>query len=216
MNWFLVILFAFAAAVCALLCYLAPRAKKGKLTAVTTAAQGFAAVITGIGIIFAGSLYVYEKQWSPRFAVAISADTQGNSQNQAGKPTAILQTIVSITNQSRTSQIVGGYEIGVVGLRVMSTSQPDQFGDLPSEVIQDFISKRFKIIGPGETDLAYAEAVVPCDWQLIRLIVKVPQPPFTIETPPEKRTLYQRKLLVSTRQACASAASEGPPPDQSL
>jgi hypothetical protein len=208
MNWFLVlILLALVLLVCAVLWGLAPRTKKEKLTAASTAAQGFAAVATAVGIIVAGALYIFEKQWSPRFAVAISADAQANSQDQGGKTTAILQTIVTITNQSRTAQSVDGFEVGVVGLRVMSTSQPDQFGDLPSEVIQDFVSRRSKIIGPGETDLAYAEAVVPCDWKLIRLIVKVPQPPFTIDTPPEKRTLYQRKLLVSTRQACADAAS---------
>jgi len=202
MSWFLINVFSLVAAVCLVLWLVAPRVKAATLNASSTAAQGLAAVATAIGIITAGSLYIFERQWSPRFEVGVTADVQANAQVQGAKQTATLQTIVSITNQSRTTQNVGGYEIGVVGIRADANSKADQFGDLPGEVIDDQVNKRTKIISTGETDLAYAETIVPCDWNVVRLVVKVPQPPFTILTPPDKRTLYQRKLLVSTKPAC--------------
>lgn len=179
----------------------APLINSKRLETAETAARVAASLVTAVGIVTAGVLYVLEREWSPRFAVDVSTQTYSV---RGDNDTAVVQATVAITNQGRTSQHINNIEIGATALGSIAGATPNQYGDLPGKGVFDFTSNRPKDINSGETDFAYFEIPVSCHWELVRVVVKVPQPPFNPDTPPGLRRVYQRKTLVSLAKACGS------------
>jgi hypothetical protein len=158
-----------------------------------------ASVATAVAIAVAGSLYIWERQWSPRFSVEVATA----SFPDPGSDAAILHVGLTITNQSRSTQKIRGFEVSAVGLRPATTSAPDQHGDLPSDLIQSYRKSGLNTIGAGEIDHGYVELLVPCSWKLVRVTVKVPYPPFSLNDPPAKRQVYERKTILSLGETCS-------------
>lgn len=179
-----------------------PRADQKGLTKAHHGAEIMAGIVTAVGIVTAGLLYVMEKQWSPRLAVDITANTHLLPDTEPGK--AIIQAKFSITNQGRTSQAVRNIEVGAV--EIIHASLPDASGDMIGKEIFHFMGKS-KQIGPGETDLGFVEVPVSCGRALVRVIVKVPQPPFNPAIPAGQRPVYERKVLVPVKADCKRLAA---------
>lgn len=174
-----------------------------RLTAASKRAQILAAVVTAIGIVVAGALYIIEQQWSPRFAV----DVRSEVFPLRGPPSAALvQIAVVITNQGRTNQPIKSIEVAVQGMADSTAGAPDEFGDLPSQLLFDLRATAGKSVAAGETDPEYFEVVVPCGWNLIRVFTKVAQPPYGEPRPGQKRQVYERKLIVPLDAVCERAA----------
>ena len=165
-----------------------------------------AGIVTAIGIVIAGILYVMEKQWSPRLAVDITASTHLLPDTEPGK--AIIQAKFSITNQGRTSQSVRNIEVGAI--EISHAGLPDASGDMIGKEIFHFTGKP-KQIGAGETDYGFVEIPVSCGRALVRVIVKVPQPPFNPDIPAGQRPVYERKILVPVKADCKRLADTGQP-----
>lgn len=167
-------------------------------------AQIVASGITALAIVAAGALYLIERQWSPRFGIDVIAETQ--PVRQAGVGAALVQVVVSITNQSRTEQPIKSVEIGVGGIADLQHASPNEDGDVPARPLYNIISNKPKKVGIGETDFEYFELPVSCEWSLAKVLVKVPHPSDE-KLPDGKRWLYERKLLVPLKSACEANAA---------
>jgi hypothetical protein len=169
-------------------------------TAIETAAHG----LTALGVLTVAVLFVEERQWDPRFSVDVKVDAQ--TIPQASKKTAVVQLAIAVTNQGRVSQSVNYIEVAALGLSGNPATDLAELPDLKATEIYKVRTSRWIGIGPGETEYQYVEVPISCEWSLVRVLVKVPEPPVHIRNGQEKIPVYERKLLVPLETPCRSPA----------
>lgn len=175
---------------------------KQKLERAHGVAETVAHALTAVGILTVALLYIEEKQWAPRFSVDVRTDVHSipDSPNEA----AVVQLAIAIRNEGRTSQDVNLIEIGALGIRGAPALASNEKPDLRATEIYKLRTTRTIGVGPGETEFQYVEIPVPCEWSLVRVIVKVPVPPAQERKPQGTIPVYERKMLVSLDTACGA------------
>ena len=181
--------------------WIAPRLGQQRLETAQRSAMIALHMITALAILSAGLFYLDEQQWSPRLGVELKADTRlvpGSS-----PPTAVIQVSIGITNKTETSQNVNYVEVSAA--RVSQTARPDplQPDELAGAGFYRLLTSRPTDVGPDETHFEFVEIPVRCDWNLVRVTVKVPRPPAQQPGRGKPGFIYERKLLVATSDACA-------------
>lgn len=191
-------------ATCAIVFRFLPRMASNHLKAANVGAQTLVAIVTAIAITMAGLLYILERQWSPRFTVDLKASpfTRPGLIPQV----VLVQVTVAVSNDGRVGATINGIEVAAVALQTDEVRSPDSSGDQPGVLLSRFVSSRPTEVAAGETDVMYAELVVPCVSPVVRIIAKVPRPPYRAKDPIGTRRVYERKLLVSLTDACPNEA----------
>ena len=161
--------------------------------------------ITALAILAAGILYLDEQQWTPRLGVELKADPQLVPDSSPGM--AVVQLSIAITNKTETSQDVNFIEVSAAGIR--GPVRPDLAvpENIAATEFYRHVTSRPSDIGPDETHNEFVEVPVSCDWNLIRVDVRVPRPPARAPKPGQARAVYERKLLVPLAEVCAASAA---------
>jgi hypothetical protein len=169
--------------------------------------QGIYGTLAAVAIITAGVLYLVERQWSPRFSVDLKTRAVQLPVND-GNTHAVIQLLIAVRNLGRTEQEVKNIEVWADSLQDVQPLVVNPHGDLPGRTIFHFPRKKTNRIAPGEMDLIAVEIPVLCSESLVRILVKVPKPPYREKLAPnEKRDVYERKTLVSVGEPCESATA---------
>jgi hypothetical protein len=169
--------------------------------------QGIYGTLAAVAIITAGVLYLVERQWSPRFSVDLKTRT-ALLPLKGQDPHAVIQLLIAVRNLGRTEQAVKNIEIWADSLEGVQPLQVNRHGDLPGRKVYYFERRKTNRIAPGEMDLIAVEIPIACRERLVRVLVKVPQPPYREKLAPnQKRDVYERKALVSVEEPCSRPAA---------
>src|SRR5687767_3160223 len=172
--------------------------------------QGIYGTFAAVAIMIAGFLYLVERQWSPRFSVDLKTRTMALPV-EGPDPHVVIQLFIAVQNRGRTVQKVKNIEVWADTLNGIADLKNNRHGDLQGRNVYSFTRRKTNTIAPGEVDLIAVEIPVACRERLVRLLVKVPQPPYReADAPGGTRPVYERKLLVPLEAACQrlSAPSE--------
>jgi len=182
--------------------WFAPRLGQQRLETAQRSAMIALHTITALAILSAGLFYLDEQQWTPRLGVELKADTR--LVPDSSPATAVAQVSIGITNKTETSQNVNFIEVSAS--RVSQTARPDpqQPDELAGSGFYRFRTSRPSEVGPDETHFEFVEIPIRCDWNLVRVTVKVPRPPAREPGHGKQGFVYERKLLVATHDACAA------------
>jgi hypothetical protein len=176
--------------------------------------QGIYGTFAAVAIMIAGFLYLVERQWSPRFSVDLKTRTM-LLPVEGKEPHAVIQLFIAVQNRGRTVQKVKNIEVFADSLNKLTDLKNNRHGDLQGRNVYAFARLKTNTIAPGEVDVIAVEIPIACRERLVRLLVKVPQPPYREKVEPgATRPVYERKLLVPVEAACRQPSS--PPTETSF
>lgn len=163
-------------------------------------AQAVYGTLGAVAIIVAGLLYIVERQWSPRFEVDLRTRTSIAPGSRPRR--AIIQSIIAVQNYGRTEQLIKNIELGV-DTYSGSDLTTNVYGDVQARNIIKFVRNRENKLMPGELDIIPIEVSVPCTERMVRVLIKVPQPPYEENVEQGKRNVYERKAIVPLNPVCS-------------
>jgi hypothetical protein len=176
--------------------------------------QGVYGTLAAIAILIAGFLYLVERQWSPRFSVDLKTRSV-LLPIEGPRKFALVHTLVAVKNHGRTRQKVKNIQIFAVSLQGLTSLRTSRYGDLPGRDFYAHTNPSTYTIASGETELIAFEIPVSCNETLIRILVKVPQPPFREHLPKGKKPdVYERKVIVPLGAVCRDPAAVSETPYQ--
>ena len=153
--------------------------------------------LTALAIVSAGIFYLEEQQWSPRFGVELKTDAR--LVPDSNPESALIQLAIEINNKTETRQSVNFIDVSAAGIRGALRRDPRAPQEVAATEIYHVVTTRPIEAGANETTYQFVEIPVPCTWRLVRVTVRVPRPPVSVEHP---RIGYERKVLVQLSDVC--------------
>lgn len=175
-------------------------------------AQAVYGTLAAVAIIGAASLFVIERQWSPRLVVDVKTRAV---LVRRGKPAYVtIQSIVAIRNYGRTEQVVRDIAMGVESYS-NSDLTTNKFGDLHAHELKRHVRRLQNRLMPGELDLIPIEVAVPCSAEVVRVLIKVAHPPYDPDPDVEPVNYHERKSILPLAGVCSGKDMAAEVPFQS-